>query len=170
VIERIQQNSWWAEHFSKGTDSLQGFTYSFAGEKPAITEVPVEPLESLLLQVRKLTMDAAPENMLKVRKELKAAADKDVFRANPTAFSNPFLFLRNIFNWTVANLCRAAMGLKWYIDSKDSPQGFVMTGYPPVVFEFVLYRNPMAQMDEQYKVFSDWIDVNGGCPHGRWGG
>ena len=88
----------------------------------------------------------------------------------PAVLQDPSLFLQNIFHSTVASLCFAAMGLKWYINSKDSPEEFVMTGYPSVVFEFVLYRMQMKELDEQYKAFSDWIEAHGVCPHGRWGG
>jgi hypothetical protein len=92
------------------------------------------------------------------------ALPRSILSWNPTS-----LHVKPIFHSTVASLCLAAMGLKWYINNKDSPEGFVMTGYPSVVFEFVLYRKQMKELDEQYKAFSDWIEAHGGCPHGRWG-
>jgi hypothetical protein len=87
---------------------------------------------------------------------------------HPAALSDPSLFLRNLFHSTVANFCLAACGLKFFVDNKDSGQ-WVLAGYPPVVFEYILYRKRIEELDEQYKVFSDWIEANGGCPEGRWG-
>ena len=86
----------------------------------------------------------------------------------PLTISDPSLFLRNIFHSTVTNFCFAAMGLKFYIENMNSMK-FILTGYPPTAFEFILCRKKIDEMDEQYKIFNDWIDENGGCPHGRWG-
>src|SRR5260370_19156973 len=41
---------------------------------PGITEAPAEPFDSLVLNVRKLTMNGAPEHLLKVKKTLRAIA------------------------------------------------------------------------------------------------
>lgn len=74
VVDRIQQNSWWSENFAPGKQGLSGFSIMDTGEGIKITEVPREPLESLLLHVRKLTMNDSPEKLNKVRKALKSTA------------------------------------------------------------------------------------------------
>lgn len=78
------------------------------------------------------------------------------------------LFLRNMLHSAVTNLCLAAMGLQWYIDSMPTPQEMILAGYHPEVFRFIFERNNVAQLDEQYKVYSEWLEAHGGCPHGRW--
>lgn len=77
VVDRIEQNSWWSENFALGAQGLTGFEIAMTGEGVKITEVPTEPLESLLLHVRKLTMNDSPENLHKVRKALKSAASEN---------------------------------------------------------------------------------------------
>ena len=74
VVQRIEANSWWAANFGGSPQHLTGFTYRIDADGQAITEVPSEPLESLLLHVRKLTMNDAPEQLLKVKKALKRDA------------------------------------------------------------------------------------------------
>jgi hypothetical protein len=74
AVERIQQNSWWFANFAPGKQGLTGFSIVQKGDSFAITEVPREPFEALLLHVRKLTMNDSPENLHKVRKALKATA------------------------------------------------------------------------------------------------
>jgi hypothetical protein len=226
TVARIQENSWWAANFGPGKFHCTSFTYSFpSGEiKP---EIPTEPLESLLLHVRKLTMDSS-ENMLNVRKALKSLPTHDtvknlltvwhkwwrlafikepfeiqsagvkqvmtpykvydcfvngqLFHTNnpdyniilygnqqPTLMENPHSFLRWIFYSVVVNLCLAALGLKHYMDNKEAPTGFVLAGYHPSVFEYVIHRNAIKQMDEQYNIFSRWVEEHGGCRRGRWG-
>jgi len=73
VVRRVEANSWFATRILTPFNCLSGFVYSFAKEKPEITHVPTEPLESLLLHVRKLTMNDAPEHLLKVKKALKGS-------------------------------------------------------------------------------------------------
>lgn len=87
--------------------------------------------------------------------------------SNPTALMDGHLFLRNMLHSTVTNLCLAALGLQWYIDSMPTPQ-IMLAGYHTEVFRFVFERNNVAQLDEQYRVYNDWLEANGGCPHGRW--
>lgn len=78
VVERIESNSWWAANLGSPSKRLQGFTYTDNGQQPpTITAVPTEPLESLVLHVRKLTLNDAPEHLVKVKKALKAAATTD---------------------------------------------------------------------------------------------
>lgn len=74
LVKRIEDNSWWKGSIAHLTNPLKGFTVSFATEKLSITQVPAEPFDSLLLSVRKLTMNGAPEHLLKVKKALKAHA------------------------------------------------------------------------------------------------
>ena len=74
VVDRIESNSWWSDNFGPGKTHHTGFTYSDSSDGQSITHVPTEPLESLLLHVRKLTMNDGPENLHKVRKALKAVA------------------------------------------------------------------------------------------------
>jgi hypothetical protein len=74
VVQRIEANSWWAANIGGSPQNIRGFAYSMAGTEQTITEVPTEPLESLLLHVRKLTMNDAPEQLLKVKKALKGEA------------------------------------------------------------------------------------------------
>jgi hypothetical protein len=74
VVESIEQNTWWAENFGPGKVEHEGFSYKFDGGNESITEVPQEPFQSLLLHVRKLTMNDAPEQMHKIKKELNAQA------------------------------------------------------------------------------------------------
>ena len=74
VVQRIEANSWWAANIGGSPRQLRGFTYRMDGNGQTITEVPTEPLESLLLHVRKLTMNDAPEQLLKLKKALKGEA------------------------------------------------------------------------------------------------
>lgn len=78
VVRRIEANSWWAAHIARSP--LQGFTYQMTEGKTTITHVPTEPLESLLLHVRKLTMNDATEQLHKVKNALKAEAKTDQHR------------------------------------------------------------------------------------------
>ena len=73
VVQRIEKNSWWSTNIGS-SQPFRGFTYRMDGNGETITEVPTEPLESLLVHVRKLTMNDAPEQLLKVKKMLKSEA------------------------------------------------------------------------------------------------
>jgi hypothetical protein len=85
----------------------------------------------------------------------------------PAEIRDPLLFLTSQFHATVVSFCLAALGLQVYIDSLDSEQ-LIVTGHVRGVTDFVWCRNQIPQMDEQYKVFSDWIEDNGGCSSCRW--
>jgi hypothetical protein len=74
IVRRIEANSWWAANIGGSPQRLWGFSYEMDSNEQTITEVPTEPLESLLLHVRKLTMNDAPEQLLKVKKALKGEA------------------------------------------------------------------------------------------------
>lgn len=81
VVERIEANSWFGGQVLAPGSPLQGFTYQLNGQQPpTITPVPTEPLESLLLHVRKLTMNDGAEHLLKVKKALKGSATADYNR------------------------------------------------------------------------------------------
>jgi hypothetical protein len=81
VVERIEANSWFGSVVLAPDNRLRGFTYQHNVDKPpTITHVPTEPLESLLLHVRKLTMNDAPEHLLKIKKALKGSAMTDYDR------------------------------------------------------------------------------------------
>ena len=76
------------------------------------------------------------------------------------------LFIQNQFHWTAANLCLAAIGLRFLIMNTGQP--FVLSGQISGVTDFIWRRNQLAQLDEQYRVFSDWIEENGGGKDCRW--
>src|SRR4051794_26208634 len=79
TVGEIEQNSWWVETFRSGKVP-PGFTISWSGDSATITDIPTEAFESLLLRVRRLTMNDSPENMHVVRKKLKASATHDYDR------------------------------------------------------------------------------------------
>jgi hypothetical protein len=82
------------------------------------------------------------------------------------------LYLQNIFHGTVCNFAFAALGLERYIRHGstfvDLPLVGVGVADPVVVMEFVFCQNQISEMDEQYRIFSKWIDDNGGCENCRW--
>jgi hypothetical protein len=219
LVSEIELNSWW----QKWADEPATFTYAMNDDGARITDVPSEPVESLLLRVRRLTMVESAENLHAVEKKAKRAVAHEnvrnlyevwhkfwrlafikepyLLRTNGrsevmTAFkvynifingnlfhSDPecrvilyangaapntgaiHLFLKNQFHWTVANLCVAALGLRFLITA-----GFplVLSGHPKGVTDFVWCRNQLEKVDEQYRIFSDWIEKNGGCTDCRW--
>ena len=83
----------------------------------------------------------------------------------PSEIGTIHLFLKNQFHLTVANLCMAAMGLRLLITSSGP---IVMSGQVRGVTDFMWCRNELPQFDEQYKIFNDWIEQNGGCKDCRW--
>ena len=68
VVRRIRKNSWFADTVLR--DNFK-FNISFKDGAISITEVPAEPFDSLLLNVRKLTQQKEPQNLLKIYRELK---------------------------------------------------------------------------------------------------
>lgn len=62
VVDRIEGNSWWLSNFAPGKEA-PAFTFRIEEDKVSITEVPTEPFESLLLHVRKLTLNDGAENL-----------------------------------------------------------------------------------------------------------
>ncbi|HEX3599975.1 MAG TPA: hypothetical protein VHU84_07515 [Lacipirellulaceae bacterium] len=224
LVNEIECNSWWKSQTGISGIRPGSFTFSVDdGGTPSITEVPSEPLESLLIRVRRLTLNDEPENLGNVQKKAKMAAANDVqrnlydtwrkywqlaFIKEPYLLENgdrsdvmtPFkaynifvngclfhsdpdhqeilfgsdqcastgfvyLFLKNQYHWTVANLCLAAIGLRTLIKSSGP---LVVSGQPPGVMDFVWWRNRLPQLTEQCKIFSDWIEEHGKCKHGRW--
>lgn len=80
VVGRIRKNSW----FSKTVldDRLEfRFTVDNTNGTVSITEVPSEAFDSLLLNVRKLTMNESPEQLHSVCNKLKQCAASDADRA-----------------------------------------------------------------------------------------
>ena len=86
----------------------------------------------------------------------------------PMVGLDPNLFLQLHLYQTVTNLCFAALGLDRVIRNNCSFVGIATDIGMETVFDFVLQRNRIVELDEQYRVFSDWIDANGGCKHCRW--
>jgi hypothetical protein len=228
VVQRIEENSWWKATVGHAKSPLKGFTFSFAGDKVAITEVPAEPFDSLLLNVRKLTMKKGPEHLLKVKNELRAKApaahkgpnildvwqkywrvafvypqmgylvgsinefltpwrvydcfiNGQIFHSNdptyngilhgtasPTELSQPNLFLQNMFHSAVTNLCLAAIGLAWYIDSMAAGGDMVVHGHPFTSMEYIFWRNRTDDLDEMYKSADEEIRKAGNPPNCRW--
>jgi hypothetical protein len=79
TVDEIEQNSWWAKAVGPKLNDVK-LTYSIRDGVEAITEVPQEPLESLLLRVRRLTMNNSAERLIGIQKVLKQAAKTDVDR------------------------------------------------------------------------------------------
>lgn len=80
------------------------------------------------------------------------------------------LFLRNVFHSIVVNLCFAAIGLKRFIDNGRTFADFPISGNQPVTTDFIRHRKKVDQLDDQYRVFSDWVRDNGGLGRCYWGG
>jgi len=224
LVDEIESNSWWSSRIGASGVQPGSFTFSVDEDgEPSITDVPSEALESLVIRVRRLTLQESPENLRLVQKKAKNAATTRVqqnlydtwhkywqlsfikepylvklhgqsqvmtaFKAynifvngclfhsdpeyqvilfgteRPTNVGALHLFLKNQFHWTVANLCLAALGLRFLVTSSNS---LVLSGQPKGVTDFVWWRNRLPQLNEQYKIFSDWIEQNGGCRDGRW--
>ena len=85
----------------------------------------------------------------------------------PDAESRANLLFQNQFHATVGKLCFAAMGLRLFMlgDSYKEP---VLAGLIEPITNFIACVAEIPQMDEQYKIFSDWIEDNGGCKGCRW--
>jgi hypothetical protein len=77
VVERIRANSWFGTAVLR--DGLQ-FQITVSNGHMTITDVPEEAFESLLLHVRKLTMNDSPEQLHRVHKQLKATAANELDR------------------------------------------------------------------------------------------
>jgi hypothetical protein len=223
LLKEIEGNSWWTSRVTAYADKPAAFTFSVRNGEATITDVPSEPLESLLLRVRRLTMKNSSENLTSILEKAKRVADHPnlqnlydawyqhwrlsfikepylitldgksqvmtafkaynifvngrLFHSDPryqvilygtTTSANVgslHLFLKNQFHWTVANLCLAALGLRLLITSTNP---IVLSGQTRGVTDFVWCRNQLPQLNEQYRIFSDWIEQNGGCEDGRW--
>jgi hypothetical protein len=86
----------------------------------------------------------------------------------PAQIRNPNLFLQNQFHATVANLCFAALGLGLYMDNGCTFENVVLTGHVIGITDFLWCRNLRQELDQQYKVFNDWIEKHGGCCNCHW--
>jgi hypothetical protein len=76
TVEEIEQNSWW--HSTIGPQ-LRGtnVTYTNHNGVESITHIPSEPLEALLLRIRRLTMKKSDEHLISIQKHLKQTATSD---------------------------------------------------------------------------------------------
>jgi hypothetical protein len=226
TVDEIEQNSWWALKVGPKLKPVN-FTYSIdQNGVETITEVPKEPLESLLLRVRRLTMNDSPEQLHVIRKALKQQATHDLnkqlldvwhsywrlafikepfeidqsgnrelmtgykvydcfingryFHTNvpeynvilygaeaPAQTAKTFLFFQNMFHSVVVSLCLCAIALHRFIKNGNSFADMPLEGIASA-FDFIWWRNRVDQLDEQYRVFNDWIEQHGGCNKCRW--
>jgi hypothetical protein len=232
VVRRIRANSWFSDKVLR--ERLQFKITIDSNVTPSITEVPSEAFESLLLNVRKLTLEKEPQQLHKVLRKLKQDAtsdkDRDLLEAwkkywRLALISEPFLlesnkdqsyrevltpyrvydafinghyfhsedqsrrivsahgdsdpsrgevqlFLLNIHHATTCQIAFAALGLDRYIENGCTFDKFPIMGAgigePPFVTEFIFCRNRLAEIDDQYRVFSDWIQSHGGGDNCRW--
>jgi len=79
TIDEIERNSWWATTIGPKLRPIT-FTYAISNGQESITDVPKEPFESLLLGVRRLTMNGSSEQLHNVQKALKRSATHDLDR------------------------------------------------------------------------------------------
>ena len=80
TVAEIESNSWWLDAVGPQLKPCN-FTYSVSSEGTAkITQVPKEPFESLLVHVRRLTMENSPERLQILRTLLKQNAIGDFDR------------------------------------------------------------------------------------------
>ena len=89
----------------------------------------------------------------------------------PRGFAvNPFL--EHWFHWTTCHLAFAALGLDRYIQNGCTFANLPLLGVgierPTVVIEFLLNRKRMAEMNQQYQTFSNWIEQHGSIDNCRW--
>lgn len=226
LVRDIEANSWWREQFLDQSKNPTPLTYSSDDDGERITEVPKEPFESLLLSVRRLTMNNSSENLHVIQKALKQQAPNDKVRqfldvwhsywrlafikepylmtsdgetqvmtgykvysafingkhfhsdsprynlilygrTEPEVGSTANLFLQNQFHATVGNLCLAACGLRLFsIPTEDRER--VLDELVAPVTDFIACADEIVQIDEQYRIFSDWIEEHGGCKECRW--
>jgi len=224
TVDEIEQNSWWAKVVGPKLNDVK-LTYSLRDGAESITEVPKEPLESLLLRIRRLTMNKSAEHLISIQKALKQAATTDIDRhlldvwrkywrlafikepfhieqagkrdvitgykvyesfinghyfhtndpkynlifynsGTPQRMACTHLFFQNLFHSVVLDLGLAAIGLHRYINNGNT--GLPMNNGIATAFGFFWERNQVERLDEQYRIFNDWIEQNGGCNEGRW--
>jgi len=226
TVDEIEQNSWWAETVGPKLIAPT-LKYSILDGVESITEVPKEPLESLLLRIRRLTMKGGAEHLISVQKSLKQAATTDYDRhlldvwqkywrltyikepfhmeqngkrevitrfkiyeclinghyfhtnnptynlilygsGTPQRMACTHLFFQAAFHWMVLELGFAAVGLHRFINNGNTFEGLPLNNGIATAFDFCFWRNKVDQLDEQYRIFNDWIEQNGGCSEGRW--
>ena len=71
VVAQILKNSWFLKKVYHGN---MDFQWRLENGKLSFTEIPEEPFQSLLLWVRRLTMNNSPENLRLIQKKLKNIA------------------------------------------------------------------------------------------------
>jgi hypothetical protein len=226
TVDEIEQNSWWASKIGPKLKDVK-LSYSIRDSVESITEVPQESLESLLLRIRRMTMNKSAEHLLSVQKALTQSATLDSDRhlldvwrkywrlafikepfhleqagerqvmtgykvyqcfinghffhtndpaynlilynsSTPRRMAGTHLFFKNIFHSVVLDLGLAAIGLHRYVQNGNTFQGLALNDGIATTFAFVWERNRVENLDEQYRIFNDWIEENGGCNDGRW--
>lgn len=91
-----------------------------------------------------------------------------IYDSSQVRNSQPFLFFQNLFHSVVLDLGLAAVGLHRYINNGNTFTNLPLNNGIATAFGFFWERNHPERLDEQYKIFSDWIEQNGGCKEGRW--
>jgi hypothetical protein len=86
----------------------------------------------------------------------------------PQRMACTHLFFQNLFHSVVLDLGLAAIGLHRYINNGNTFADLPLNNGIATAFGFVWWRNRVEQLDEQYKIFNDWVEQNGGCNEGRW--
>jgi hypothetical protein len=225
-VDEIEQNSWWSKAIGPKLKPID-FTYSITNGRESITEVPKEPFESLLLPVRRLTMNRSSEQLHVVRKALEQQATHEsdrhlldvwcrywrlafikepfeMIQSGVTEIMTPFrvydcfingryfhtnvpeynvllygsetpvetvrtyMFLENLFHSVVVDLCLCAIALHRFVKNGYSFVDMSLNDGAATVFGFMWCRNRMEDLDEQYRIFNDWIQGRGGCKNCRW--
>ena len=80
LLEEIEANTWWTTHFKQNPIRPASFTYTIDEQGERITDVPSESVESLLLRVRRLTMNNSTENLHRVCNQIKGQITNDNLR------------------------------------------------------------------------------------------
>lgn len=86
----------------------------------------------------------------------------------PAPYKRPSLFLQNLFHSVVADLCLAAFGLELYLANGNTFTNVGLTDGVHAVTDFFWYRNRVNELDDQYRIFNEWIEQHGGCYKCRW--
>ena len=82
-----------------------------------------------------------------------------------TVRTNPFF--QNMFHSVVVEICLCAIALDRFIKNGNSFADMPLDGIASA-FDFIWWRNRVGELDEQYKIFNDWIEDQGGGKKCRW--
>jgi len=86
----------------------------------------------------------------------------------PQRMACSHLYFQNLFHSVVLDLGLAAIALHRYINNGNTFSGLPLNNGITTAFGFFWWRDRVEQLDEQYRIFNDWVEQNGGCPEGRW--